>query len=194
MIAATERSAAKPQPRSAAFTPLHAPNTAAPKEHSGRWVLRQVKRRKRRAPVRPASFAGCERSRTLQRKELRGAQPQPNRAERLECVELAPAFCDPSRSTAGASSTHSKRFATKQAPAILAACEQGGRLQRRDVISSLCVLSRQEFAQAARRLRDRSPSEAARFGCHKGLASGSAGKGNSCAAVVTNSSTARDTP
>src|SRR5258708_39991855 len=32
-------------------------------------------------------------------------------AERLECVELAPAFNDPGRSTAGASSTHSKRSA-----------------------------------------------------------------------------------
>src|SRR3989442_15796769 len=32
-------------------------------------------------------------------------------AKRLECVELAPAFNDPRRSTAGASSTHSTRFA-----------------------------------------------------------------------------------
>src|SRR6266699_1972378 len=50
--------------------------------------------------------------------------PQPNCAKRLECVELAPALNDPRRSTAGASSTHSRRFATTGGPKILAACEQ----------------------------------------------------------------------
>jgi len=40
----------------------------------------------------------------------------------LECAELAPAFNDLRRSKAGASSAHSKRFATTNAPGILAAC------------------------------------------------------------------------
>src|SRR5437870_298416 len=51
----------------------------------------------------------------------RAAQSQPSRAERLECGELAPAPEQPGATKAGASSTHSKRFATKQAPKILAA-------------------------------------------------------------------------
>src|SRR6266852_870751 len=56
------------------------------------------------------------------REERKAAWPHPNRAKRLECAELAPAFNDLRRSKAGASSAHSKRFATTNAPGILAAC------------------------------------------------------------------------
>ncbi len=58
------RSPAQPQPRSAAFTPLHGASTAAPNEHSAALVVRPVRRRKRRAPMRPGSFAACEQSAT----------------------------------------------------------------------------------------------------------------------------------
>ncbi len=44
----------------------------------------------------------------------------------MECVELAPAFGDPRSSIAGASSTHSIRFATKHGPKILPRFEQFG--------------------------------------------------------------------
>src|SRR5260370_8708590 len=63
------------------------------------------------------------------RDQRRPARRQSNRAKRMECVELAPAFADPSRSIAGASSTHSIRFARSAARKILATCEQVGRLQ-----------------------------------------------------------------
>ncbi len=55
---------------------------------------------------------------------------QPNRAKRLECVELAPAVEHRRSLKAGANSTHSKRFATKEAQEFLADCEQSGLLQR----------------------------------------------------------------
>ena len=54
----------------------------------------------------------CER--TANRSDVKEptlAKLHPDRAKRLECVELAPAFDDPRRSRAGASSTHSKRSA-----------------------------------------------------------------------------------
>ncbi len=59
-------SAAQPQPRSAAFTPLHPP------KHPGRGMLHwrsstgSVKRRKRRAPMRPGYPAACEQYGALQ--------------------------------------------------------------------------------------------------------------------------------
>src|SRR5260221_9533306 len=52
------------------------------------------------------------------------AEPQSNRAKRVECAELAPAFNDLRLSTAGASSTHSIRFATSHEPGIIADREQ----------------------------------------------------------------------
>ena len=62
-------------------------------------------------------------------KKRRVAKQQPNRAKRLECVELAPAVERDGVSKAGASSTHSKRFATKAAAKSLAAWQQLGPLQ-----------------------------------------------------------------
>src|SRR5260221_7282563 len=50
------------------------------------------------------------------------AEPQLNHAERLECVELAPAVERRGSSKAGASSTHSKRSATTHALKISATC------------------------------------------------------------------------
>src|SRR5258708_5273956 len=68
------------------------------------------------------------------------AQPQPSRAKRLECVELAPAVECPGPSKAGASSTHSKRMATEQAPEILAAWVRVGKF-RCNVSFRLLVIS-----------------------------------------------------
>src|SRR6266849_3768141 len=56
------------------------------------------------------------------------AQRQPNRAKRLECAELAPAVERRGSLKAGASSAHSKRFATTLAPIIFASCEEFRRL------------------------------------------------------------------
>src|SRR6266446_5458350 len=55
---------------------------------------------------------------------------QPNRAKRLECAELAPAVESDEASKAGASSTHSRGFATKHVLKILAACEESGLWQQ----------------------------------------------------------------
>src|SRR5258708_642590 len=81
-----------------------------------------------------------------QRRDKRSkAKPQPNRAKRLECVELARALEYLRCSTAGASSTHSKRFANPHAPKILASRDRLGLWQRRGsrsvVLSAfLCAL------------------------------------------------------
>src|SRR5260370_13951929 len=55
----------------------------------------------------------------LPAQDRHSAIPQPNRAKRMECVELAPAVERRGSSKAGASSTHSIRSATRHVPKIL---------------------------------------------------------------------------